>query len=112
MERRCSEPGCEARARARGLCERHYSRARRRVDFRPRTVKDNPVCEIEGCGRPRRALGLCAKHHHKHWRTGGAWPPAPRPKPPLVPLEVFMARQRAALASTGMRKRAGFYGGY
>ena len=107
MTRTCRVDDCDEPARARGLCDRHYSRARRRADFRPRTVKANPVCEIAGCGRPRRALGLCDRHYHRRWQRARRGDDAPllllalmdlQPAPD-VPLEVFMARQRARLVT-------------
>jgi hypothetical protein len=64
---RCSVDGCTTKARCKGLCHKHYHRARRHdgdTSDRPRIT----MCTIEGCGSKFYAKGLCAKHYkHYQW---------------------------------------------
>jgi hypothetical protein len=60
----CSVEGCTGKARCRGLCTKHYQRARRHggdTSDRPQIT----ICTIEGCGGKVRARGLCCKHYER-----------------------------------------------
>ncbi len=64
---RCSVQGCTTKARCKGLCFKHYHRARRHdgdTSDRPRI----PICTIEGCGGKVEAKGLCRKHYQRSRR--------------------------------------------
>jgi hypothetical protein len=61
---RCSVEGCTTKPRCKGLCLKHYQRARRYdgdTTDRPR-IK---ICTIEGCGGKVDAKGLCRKHYQR-----------------------------------------------
>ena len=126
---RCKEYGCDKPARARGLCETHYAQLRRSGTKAPLVAgerKTKERCSVTGCRALAITRGLCRPCYQRRRRAdeaAAASSAAARrratPPPPLVvreyggadtPLEVFMARQRAALASTGMRRHADFYG--
>lgn len=78
-ERLCSEEDCGRPHYARGRCNVHYYRWRRRNH--PRRP-----CIIEGCDSPRNAQGLCDKHYTRWQRHGD-----PLYEPPS-PEELFWAR--------------------
>ena len=126
----CSADGCSKPARVRGLCEMHYARVKRAGMLpMPAPRKTPPRCSERDCRRQAVARGLCKHCYNARYRAGEFGPkPKRKPRPTQqeldraaraadyggsgTPLEVFMARQRAALASTGLRKHADFYGGY
>jgi hypothetical protein len=61
---KCNVQGCTTKACCKGLCAKHYQRARRHDgDTSDRAIT---ICEIEGCGRKVEAKGLCPKHY---WRA-------------------------------------------
>ena len=51
--RTCSAPGCRKKYFARGFCESHYRKWRR---------KQVPPCSVRDCGRPALRRGLCESH--------------------------------------------------
>jgi hypothetical protein len=67
---KCDVQGCTTRAYCKGLCFRHYQRARRHdgdTSDRPRIT----ICTIEGCGGKVRTKGLCAEHYMRALHQGG-----------------------------------------
>jgi hypothetical protein len=61
---KCTVKGCTTRARSKGLCFKHYHRARRHngdTSDRPRIT----ICTVEGCGGKVEAKGLCHKHYQR-----------------------------------------------
>jgi len=76
-ERICSAEGCEAAARARGLCNMHYCRARASGLLIPQPRKParlaapgQRACSVPECGRPHLARGLCTTHYGRALRLG------------------------------------------
>jgi hypothetical protein len=64
---KCTVKGCTSKEHCKGLCFRHYQRARRHdgdTSDRPRIT----ICTIEGCGGKVSAKGLCAKHYQRALR--------------------------------------------
>jgi hypothetical protein len=51
---------CERAVYGRGLCNAHYTAARRRNPYRP-------LCEVRGCALPVHARGLCTTCYQR-WR--------------------------------------------
>lgn len=68
VERTCAVEGCSSSARARGWCNKHYSRWQKYGD--PLGAYRRPTCSVQGCETVARARGLCDKHHQK-WRRYG-----------------------------------------
>lgn len=68
QEPTCREPGCDRRHYARGWCEMHYRRWRRRgqTDDRPITR----TCLVDGCEQPHDARGYCHGHYQRWSRNG------------------------------------------
>jgi hypothetical protein len=61
---KCNVTGCSTKAYCKGLCAKHYQRARRYngdTSDRARIT----ICAIEGCGRKVEAKGLCDKHYRR-----------------------------------------------
>jgi hypothetical protein len=61
---KCNVKGCTTKAYCKGLCAKHYQRARRHdgdTSDRPRIA----ICTIEGCGGKVDAKGLCRKHYQR-----------------------------------------------
>jgi hypothetical protein len=61
---KCNVKGCTTKAYCKGLCFKHYQRARRHdgdTSDRPRIT----ICTIEGCGGKVCAKGLCCKHYER-----------------------------------------------
>jgi len=82
-ERICSAEGCEDAARARGLCNKHYCRARASGVLIPSPRKPTlasptqRACSVADCGRPHLARDLCGMHYGRALRTGALpGPPA------------------------------------
>jgi hypothetical protein len=74
---RCSVEGCTTKPRCKGLCLKHYQRARRHdgdTSDGPRITK----CTIEGCGGEVNARGLCRKHYQRARRRDRKAPERPR----------------------------------
>lgn len=63
-ERTCSEPGCDAKIVARGLCRKHYSAWHHAQDRGP--------CSIEGCEGRKVKRDLCTTHYTRLQRHGDA----------------------------------------
>jgi hypothetical protein len=70
---KCSVEGCTTKAYCKGLCFKHYQRARRHDG----DTSDTPritICTMEGCGGKVSAKGLCRKHYQRarrfHHRSG------------------------------------------
>jgi hypothetical protein len=83
MERTCSIQGCDRPIKSKGLCYRHWYRARHSGDpgaeirrWEPR----DPVCSVEGCDKPTRARQLCGSHWSQ-WNRTGAVTPGPTAPP-------------------------------
>lgn len=82
-ERICSSSDCQRPARARGMCQAHYCRARKRGDFVP-TPRKSPkmagpgqrACSESDCGRKYFSRGLCNAHYTKAYRRGELAMPA------------------------------------
>jgi hypothetical protein len=61
---KCNVQGCTTKMRCKGLCLKHYQRARRHdgdTSARPRIS----ICTIDGCGGRVYAKGLCHKHYKR-----------------------------------------------
>lgn len=63
---RCSQQDCDARARSRGLCDKHYSRSQNPPRLFP--------CKHETCTKMT-SRGFCAGHHPS--RLAPPWPSGP-----------------------------------
>lgn len=59
----CSHSGCVDRSAARGLCQRHYDRARY-VGNLPPTIPliNGGLCKVDGCVRGAKGRGICQLH--------------------------------------------------
>lgn len=64
----CSSPGCTQPVHARGLCQMHYDRMRKRNGRPPASPSR---CTVPGCGKPHHAHGLCQSHYDA-MRKGGS----------------------------------------
>lgn len=73
-DRTCSVEGCEASARVRGWCKKHYERWRRTgsLDLKPKP--QDPGCKVRGCTGRHRALGYCYAHYMRWYRKGTTSP--------------------------------------
>jgi hypothetical protein len=74
---KCSVKGCTAKVFGKGLCVKHYQRARRYngdTSDRPRIT----ICTIEGCGGRVEAKGLCHKHYQRARRPNRKTHDGPR----------------------------------
>lgn len=69
MTRACVR--CERPARARGLCIRHYRKAKDSGLF----AELNIPCAVEECADRARAGGLCNRHYLRSRRHGNYAPP-------------------------------------
>lgn len=66
----CSVQDCDRRARANGLCSRHYEAERRGVLGVTRPyVRQGPKCSEDGCTLPPTALGRCGTHYARDRRA-------------------------------------------
>lgn len=67
----CSFPGCEADARAKGLCSGHYRQQHLGKPMTPIDRLPRPAgCQVVGCGRKVHGEGLCNMHYLRRQRTG------------------------------------------
>lgn len=70
----CSIDGCDAPARTRGWCTRHYYRWKRHGDPLAVTVRE-PIplvpCSVDGCDRTAQTKGWCSMHYAR-WRHTGS----------------------------------------
>lgn len=67
-QRACSDPDCDRRAFARGMCGKHYSRWRYRNPDATRKFRQG--CSVNGCDQPHAGKGYCAAHYDKWHRWG------------------------------------------
>jgi hypothetical protein len=68
-EGHCSVEGCEQPIKARGLCDAHYSAARRHGgDPLGRHIVSK--CSVDGCEEPAHGKGMCARHYKLMKRHG------------------------------------------
>jgi hypothetical protein len=72
---RCSVEGCTTKADCKGLCAKHYQRARRHDGDTSDRVT---ICTIEGCGGKVSAKGLCRQHYQRARRRDGKTSDRPR----------------------------------
>jgi hypothetical protein len=65
----CAVDGCELPSRAKGWCEKHYTRWRHHGDpliVHPRgPIRSNFVCSVDGCDKPAKSKGLCPAHYRR-----------------------------------------------
>lgn len=70
----CIIDGCDAPARTRGWCTRHYYRWKRHGDPLAVTVRE-PIplvpCSVDGCDRTAQTKGWCSMHYAR-WRHTGS----------------------------------------
>lgn len=70
-ESECRVEGCEAHARVRGMCLKHYHRVRRHgTPNDPEPARRLGPCSIEGCDKTERSRGWCGMHLQRWYRTG------------------------------------------
>lgn len=69
----CSEPECTKDARARGMCNMHYSRRWREGTLDLIRVRGR-TCSVDGCTEPHEGLGYCDRHYQTYKRTGNPIP--------------------------------------
>lgn len=69
-QRTCSVETCDAPARSRGWCERHYNRWLAHGDptikLQPGRPKSNFQCTVDGCEKTAKCVGLCPAHYRRH----------------------------------------------
>jgi hypothetical protein len=79
---KCNVEGCTTKTYCKGLCAKHYQRARRHDgDTSDRAIT---ICTIEGCGRKVEAKGFCRKHYEQARRRDRNTSDKPRDKPRIV----------------------------
>ena len=74
MKNICSEKGCFAEVKARGLCSKHYqawSKNNRDKIYDWATNK-NRICSIDGCNKSAYVNGMCQMHNARVKRHGDA----------------------------------------
>lgn len=74
-KRICSIEECERPHSARGLCEYHYTKARRDgsipIAKRKAPMRNPPsCCTVSDCDRKHYAKGYCHKHYVRVWKNG------------------------------------------
>lgn len=71
MKDKCKIEGCDREANARGMCMKHWKRAKRRGEFE---VTKPPVyekkCVVDGCESDQEKRGYCQKHYRRMQRNG------------------------------------------
>ncbi|PGF05232.1 hypothetical protein [Bacillus toyonensis] len=71
QSKQCKVEGCENKKKARGLCNKHYTRFSRygthKLLHEVVSVKGKP-CEIIGCKETQKAKGLCDYHYFEEWK--------------------------------------------
>lgn len=70
--RKCSIEGCTREHRAKGLCNKHYTRKFRTgtVELtREMEVNRGKTCAGPECDRPAYTKGLCATHYHQQYKS-------------------------------------------
>lgn len=67
----CSQPLCERRFYAMGLCQFHYRRWHRGADLNGvhRRERVSVPCKVEGCDTTQTRRGHCARHYYKWMRA-------------------------------------------
>lgn len=65
MNRTCFVKGCGNKAIVKGMCSKHYQRARKRGE-----VGSGKICKIEGCNNFVFSRGYCHKHYRIAQREG------------------------------------------
>jgi hypothetical protein len=72
--KRCSVEGCDRARVARGLCGRHYQRAKAHgilASFaKTHAIAAGAMCNVEGCDRPQASNGMCPMHDQRVKRNG------------------------------------------
>lgn len=58
---KCNADDCTRRAKAKGLCFKHYQRQRKLV---------GQPCQVDFCGAPVTARGMCHMHYARQFRHG------------------------------------------
>lgn len=77
----CSEPGCSRTLFAKGLCQRHYTKAAFAVG------SEAALCEGPNCIRPAQVKGLCHQHYRQFLKKGAeGMTPLQRYRKPGEPL--------------------------
>lgn len=71
----CKVVGCDNTHEAKGYCQKHYSRLRKRKVARAPSKPKPRMCTVDGCNSKHEAKGFCAKHYHL-WRRDGDRPPS------------------------------------
>jgi hypothetical protein len=66
----CSVDGCEGRPHARGWCDTHYRRWRRKGSVKDRLSLKGVRCSINDCEQDTYARTWCHKHYQQ-WRSTG-----------------------------------------
>lgn len=77
--RLCTQPGCEQKHHARGLCINHYRQQRNRESRLQQPAQSPSVCEVDYCPDLAETAGLCSKHYTNMKRHGTYEAPRPRP---------------------------------
>lgn len=74
MKNICSEKGCFAEVKARGLCSKHYQAwsKKNRDKIYDWATNKNKICSIEGCCKSAYANGMCQMHNARVKRYGDA----------------------------------------
>jgi len=65
LSKECSVEGCDKKVWARGMCPKHYRRARVTGEIAKKEYPD--TCSVDGCENPHFASGLCQIHYHRNY---------------------------------------------
>lgn len=85
--KKCSVDDCSTKVEARGLCSKHYQRAKVRGELSAHKRERVPgrICTLDDCEGARKSRGYCARHYENFRRTGNPYSlheqKAMRPKP-------------------------------
>lgn len=73
--RTCSVDDCSGKLEARGLCSKHYQRAKSDGTLRNYVREREPgrTCQIDGCEKAHAARGYCKAHAQNFARTGNPY---------------------------------------